>query len=175
MSVEGACTPLRLAVLKFLQTSFGLVVSDTERSTNPFALLLHRMTALAKASDSVLCCGSWSAAVPEHPILRDLHRDVAAQLADRLGLSDTHHLMVCLRADANECFESVILSEHSKHVTLESVRARQDRSAESAATTPFAAHVSHADCPPFAIDNPIILERLLDSIHAQCTRVMRPL
>lgn len=174
VSAEGASTPLRTAVLKHLQASLGLVVSDTERSANPFALLLHRLVSLSKACDSVLCCGSWALAQPEHPALRRLHADLARELADRLGLTGhTRQLMVCLQMDVHECFEAALVLEEARHVTLEQLHAA-DAMVRGAGLTasPFPLRVVRVDCPPFAADNPITLAALLDMIAEQCKAAM---
>lgn len=176
VSAEGASTPLRTAVLKHLQSSFGLVVSDTERSANPFALLLHRLVSLSKAGDSVLCCGSWTLAQPEHPVLRRLHADLARELAARLELAGhTCQLMVCLQTDVNECFEAALLSEDARHVTLEQLRtadATVRTAGLSDTASPFPLRVVRVDCPPFAADNPITLIALLDLVVKECKTAM---
>lgn len=194
VSVEGLSVPARAAVLKALQHRLGLMVADNDHQDrqdhHPFSWLLHRMRGLAKVpiSADALWCGSWLMHVPRgSPALTELYKDVSHVLADRLPeeASRTKHLMVWLDVDPNQAFETLFHDGNpaAREVNLQCLRDARDtllravRDAmdgnREALYSPFEVQIVHIPYPPFAADNPVTLNAVLDLVEDECLKAMR--
>lgn len=175
VSVESLPVPARSAALKALLVALDLAVADSEqRSSHPFAQLLHRVTALSKTSGNALSRGSWILSCPRDPDLAALYTDMAGELTARLLTDPVRHLLVVLEADADEAFEAAVLGE-SKSWTLRSCRDAGNTLSEArppVLTTPFPHHVLKFRCPPFVADNPVTLASFLDLITQACQQIV---
>lgn len=189
VSVESLSVPARACVLKSLKNRLGLAVADVDRAASGGAntslgLLLHRLKGLARvgAVTPAMWCGSWLMKAPRDPLLRDLHRDLARALADKLvpgGTAGTAHLMLCLRAPADEAFEALLTCElaAARDVSLQCLRdaargMEQDAPLAAECLSPFGVQIVRVECPAFAADNPITLNSLVDLCVTQCQGVM---
>lgn len=191
VSVESLSVPARASVLKSLKTRLALSVADVERvgggggSSTSLGLLLHRLQGLARVggSTNALWCGSWLMKTPRDPLLRDLHRDLARALADKLvpgGVQGTAHLMLCMRSPTDEAFEALLTCElaAARDVSLQclrdAARGMEHDAALAAAEclSPFGVRIVRVECPAFAADNPTSLNSLVDLCVAQCQGVM---
>lgn len=180
ISVESLAVPARAAVLKSLQGRFGMAcIPDAERCTSPFALLLHRMRAMARVPDKthILWCGPWLLATPRDPLMRRLHHDLALALARRLlhdGGAGTKHIMVCLKVSEDEAFETLLEGDGCRDATLQSLREAQAaiEAPEPRSCSPFGSEIVRFDCPCFAADNPVTLAKVVDLACAGCASVM---
>lgn len=187
ISVESLSVPARACVLKSLKNRLDLTVADADRtgggSSASLGLLLHRLKGLARvpASTPAMWCGSWLMKAPRDPLLRDLHRDLARALADKLvpgGAKGTAHLMLCLRAPTDEAFESLLTCElaAARDVSLQclrdAARGMEDAPLGAECLSPFAVQIVRVDCPAFAADNPVSLNSLVDLCVTRCQGVM---
>lgn len=190
VSVESLHVPARAAILKTLQTGLGLtVVADGDQrassggasARDAFALLLHRMRALARLppGQHVLWVGPWLLNLPRDPTVQGLHARLAAELMDKLlpehATAATVHLMLCMRTCTDEAFEQLLEAPGSRGVSLKGLRECQDAihgAQEKDDGCPFPLQIVRLDCPRFAADNPVTLDRLARRALDLCRAAM---
>ena len=163
VSLESVAVPARHAILKHLQSRLGMsAIVDVDRYASPFASLLHRLRALARLprTQDVLWCGAWLPNVPAEPVLRALYREASDALQEALVLGESRHLMVCMHACADELFETMVVGEESRDVSLEEVRDASSAVGKAhESSSPFAmAIIERIACPAYAADNPATVD-----------------
>ena len=171
VTVEGVDVPARAAVLSHIHATFGFnVIIDNDRCPSSLMLLLHRLKALARlpASRHVLLSGAWGLRAPREAAMQDLHADLGAALVGALGIpDDTRHLMISLRADADEAFEAALHHLGERDTTLQDVKR-----AAPPPPSPFGTHVVDLECPRYVADNPAELEALKSKVTAAVRRTL---
>lgn len=183
VSVEGFPTPVRTALLKGLQSALGLVAVDgvvDQRTAQqqPLVSLLARMRALQRAPDSsaILWQGTWLPHRTEHPLLTTLYRDLARALASRCCPHPTTHLMVCLHVDAHEAFEAALTcpAVDPRFTCLADLAVFEDILCHAAHHTPgpFPVQIVDVRCPPYAIDHPVTMSKLVDLACGRCQAII---